>query len=136
MEADDGDVRSIAPPPKDRGDDVDLLIRQDNVFGLPHEDAIRRDFTINGLFYDLGSQKVIDYVGGVPDVRQHVVRTIGEPDVRFREDPVRILRAVKFSARLDLGIAHEVYDAKRRRRHALRLARHHSIVCASPEAVV
>src|SRR6185436_11815372 len=97
--------------PPDRGDDADLLIRQDNTFGLPHEDAIRRDFTINGLFYDLERHEVIDYVGGVRDLRDAVVRTIGEPDVRFREDPVRILRAIKFSARLDFGIAPDVYDA-------------------------
>jgi poly(A) polymerase len=88
-----------------------LLIRQDNTFGDPHEDAIRRDFTINGLFYDLERDEVIDYVGGVTDLRAGVVRTIGAPDVRFREDPIRILRAIKFSARLDLGIAPEVYDA-------------------------
>lgn len=94
-----------------RGDDADLLIRQDNTFGDPHEDAIRRDFTINGLFYDLDRDEVIDYVGGVSDLRAGVVRTIGEPDVRFREDPVRILRAIKFGARLDLGIAPDVYDA-------------------------
>jgi len=100
-------VPSIAP----RGDDADLLIRQDNTFGDPHEDAIRRDFTINGLFYDLERDEVIDYVGGVNDLRAGVVRTIGAPDVRFREDPIRILRAIKFSARLDLGIAPDVYDA-------------------------
>ena len=99
------------PPAADRGDDADLLIRQDNTFGQPHEDAIRRDFTINGLFYDLERHEVIDYVGGVKDLRELVVRTIGEPDVRFREDPIRILRAIKFSSRLDLGIAPEVYDA-------------------------
>jgi len=101
----------LSPSPKEREGDTDLLIRQDNVFGLPHEDAIRRDFTINGLFYDLARQEVIDYVGGVADLEGRVLRTIGEPDVRFREDPVRILRAIKFSARLDLGIAPEVYDA-------------------------
>ena len=107
----DGEQPSLWPAPKDRGDDADLLIRHDNVFGLPHEDAIRRDFTINGLFYDLEREEVIDYVGGVRDLREGVVRTIGEPDVRFREDPVRILRAIKFSARLDLGISADVYDA-------------------------
>jgi poly(A) polymerase len=107
----DGEPPSLWPAPKERGDDADLLIRQDNVFGLPHEDAIRRDFTINGLFYDLEREEVIDYIGGVRDLRERVVRTIGQPDVRFREDPIRILRAIKFSARLDLGIAPEVYDA-------------------------
>lgn len=110
-EEDAADAPSLWPAPKDRGDDADLLIRQDNTFGEPHEDAIRRDFTINGLFYDLEKREVIDYVGGVRDLRDAVVRTIGDPDVRFREDPVRILRAIKFSARLDFGIAPDVYDA-------------------------
>jgi poly(A) polymerase len=108
---DDVESPSLWPAPKERGDDADLLIRQDNTFGEPHEDAIRRDFTVNGLFYDLERREVIDYVGGVRDLRDAVVRTIGEPDVRFREDPVRILRAIKFSARLDFGIAPDVYDA-------------------------
>ncbi len=91
--------------------ETDLLIRNDNAFGEPHEDAIRRDFTINGLFYDIERGEVIDYVGGLRDLMNRTVRTIGDPDVRFREDPVRILRAIKFSARLDLGIEPEVYDA-------------------------
>jgi poly(A) polymerase len=104
----EGRMPSLVPG---RGDDADLLIRQDNTFGDPHEDAIRRDFTINGLFYDLERDEVIDYIGGVSDLRAGVVRTIGAPDVRFREDPIRILRAIKFSARLDLGIAPDVYDA-------------------------
>jgi poly(A) polymerase len=93
------------------GDDTDLLIRHDNVFGEPREDAIRRDFTINGLFYDIEREEVIDYVDGMRDLQERVMRTIGRPDVRFREDPIRILRAIKFSARLDLGIDSEVYDA-------------------------
>lgn len=100
-----------ADPGTRRREDVDLLIRHDNVFGEPHEDALRRDFTINGLFYDSESHSVIDYVGGMKDVLGRVVRTIGAPDMRFREDPVRILRAIKFSARLDLGIDPDVYDA-------------------------
>lgn len=91
--------------------EADLLIRNDNVFGLPHEDAIRRDFTINGLFYDLERGEVIDYVGGMRDLRTLRIETIGDPDVRFREDPVRILRAIKFSARIDFGIGSDVYDA-------------------------
>lgn len=105
-----------------RREDVDLLIRHDNVFGEPWEDARRRDFTINGLFYDSESNEVIDYVGGMRDVRGRVVRTIGQPDVRFREDPVRILRAIKFSARLDLGIDPPVYDAMVAQRDELRRA--------------
>jgi poly(A) polymerase len=108
---------SVEPPVHE--DDLDLLIRRDNTFGDPHEDAVRRDFTINGLFYDIMSGQVIDYVDGVSDLRKRVVRTIGKPDVRFREDPVRILRAIKFCAQLDFGIVPDVYDAMVDQRLAL-----------------
>lgn len=87
----------------------DLLIRRDNVFGTAEEDARRRDFTINGLFFDVEAVQVIDHVGGLPDLEARLVRTIGDPDVRFREDPVRILRAVKFAARCDLTIEPETF---------------------------
>jgi poly(A) polymerase len=89
----------------------DLLIRSDNVFGEAHEDALRRDFTINALFYDLDRRQVLDWCGGMADVERRTIHTIGDPMVRFREDPIRILRAIKFAARLDLGIAPDVYDA-------------------------
>jgi poly(A) polymerase len=88
--------------PRDE-DDHDLLIRRDNVFGTETEDARRRDFTINGLFYDVEREEVIDHVGGLADLEAKLIRTIGDPDIRFQEDPVRILRAVKFAARLDFG---------------------------------
>jgi poly(A) polymerase len=88
--------------PRDE-DDHDLLIRRDNVFGTETEDARRRDFTINGLFYDVEREEVIDHVGGLADLDGKLVRTIGDPDIRFQEDPVRILRAIKFAARLDFG---------------------------------
>jgi poly(A) polymerase len=104
------------------GEDDDLLITNDNVFGEPHEDAIRRDFTINALFYDLERGEVIDFVGGVADLEEHLLRTIGDPNVRFREDPVRILRAIKFSARLDMGLDPDVYDAMVRHRSDLQRA--------------
>jgi poly(A) polymerase len=87
----------------------DLLIRRDNVFGTPEQDARRRDFTINGLFYDIESKQVIDHVNGTSDLEARVVRTIGDPDIRFREDPIRILRAVKFAARCNLTIEPETY---------------------------
>jgi len=89
----------------------DLLIRSDNVFGEAHEDALRRDFTMNALFYDLDRRQVLDWCGGMDDVQSRTIHTIGDPMVRFREDPIRILRAVKFAARLDIGIAPDVYDA-------------------------
>ena len=102
---------ALRRPVKQRDDDADLLIRHDNVFGEPPEDAARRDFTMNALFYDLERQEIVDYVGGLAEIERRVIRTIGEPDVRFREDPVRILRALKFAARLDLGLEPDVYDA-------------------------
>jgi poly(A) polymerase len=99
----------------------DLLIRRDNVFGTPEEDARRRDFTINGLFYDLETGRVIDHVNGITDLERRVVRTIGDPDIRFREDPIRILRAVKFAARCDLTIEGETY--RRMMEHRLEIAK-------------
>ncbi len=82
----------------------DLLIRDDNVFGTPEEDARRRDFTVNALFYDVNAETVIDHTDGMADLRRRVIRTIGDPVVRFREDPIRILRAIKFAARLDFEL--------------------------------
>jgi len=93
------------------GSDEVALIRSDNAFGDAHEDAQRRDFTINGLFYDVETGHIIDWVGGMQDVRRRMVQTIGDPSRRFQEDPVRLLRAIKFAGRLDLGIAPDAYDA-------------------------
>jgi poly(A) polymerase len=104
-----GDKPNDKPDDKPNGKPNDLLIRHDNVFGTEEEDARRRDFTINGLFFDVQSATVIDHVVGLPDLEARLVRTIGDPDIRFREDPVRILRAVKFAARCDLTIEAETY---------------------------
>jgi poly(A) polymerase len=89
----------------------DLLIRHDNVFGSAEEDARRRDFTINGLFYDPDDGKVVDHVGGKEDLGLKRVRTIGNPDVRMREDPVRILRAIRFAAKCGLELESETLAA-------------------------
>jgi poly(A) polymerase len=105
----------------------DLLIRRDNVFGTPEEDARRRDFTINGLFYDTKTGEVIDHVSGMVDLEARVVRTIGDPDIRFREDPIRILRAVKFAARCNLTIEPETYR---------RMMEHRSEIAKSAQARV
>jgi poly(A) polymerase len=78
----------------------DRLVHRDNTFGTPEEDAFRRDFTINALFYDIGSFAIIDYTGGLQDLRDGLVRCIGDPVERFQEDPVRMLRAVAMGARL------------------------------------
>jgi poly(A) polymerase len=79
-------------------------ILRDNVFGNQEQDATRRDFTINALFYDPASQEVWDYHGGVPDLKKRRLRMIGDPEVRYREDPVRMLRAVRFAASCNLEI--------------------------------
>ncbi len=86
------------------GQDGDPLIRQDNTFGTPEEDALRRDFTVNSLFYDPKTFRVIDYVGGLADLDARVIRTVSDPEVRMREDPVRMIRAVRFAAKLDFEI--------------------------------
>lgn len=82
------------------GDTTDAeLIVKDNIWGTPEEDVLRRDFTINGLFYDPTDHRIIDYVGGYDDLQKHLLRAIGDPDVRFRQDPVRMMRMLKFQAR-------------------------------------
>jgi poly(A) polymerase len=91
----------------------DTLIRRDNTFGTPEEDAFRRDFTVNALFYDIANFSVIDWVGGLGDVEARVIRTIGDPGVRFREDPVRMLRAVALAARLDFHVDPDTAEAIR-----------------------
>jgi poly(A) polymerase len=83
---------------------ADRLLHRDNTFGTPEEDAFRRDFTINALFYDIGTFSIIDYTGGLQDLRDGVVRSIGDPVERFQEDPVRMLRAVAMAARLGFRI--------------------------------
>jgi poly(A) polymerase len=97
------------PDPEENGvaegdPDRDLLITRDNEFGTAEQDAMRRDFTVNALFLDPKRNRILDYCEGLQDVRNKVIRTIGDPVVRFREDPVRILRAVKFAGRLGFSI--------------------------------
>jgi len=94
------------PEPTGDADDpnTSLIQKDDNAFGTPKEDAFRRDFTINGLFYDLKDFSIIDHVGGLADLKKGLIRCIGDPNVRFREDPVRMLRAVRFASRLGFRI--------------------------------
>ncbi|MFV8749251.1 polynucleotide adenylyltransferase PcnB [Nannocystaceae bacterium ST9] len=89
----------------------DLLITHDNEWGSVEEDARRRDFTINGLFYDIEAQTIVDYVDGVADLDRGIIRTIGDPRIRFREDPVRMIRAIKFAARLDFTVEPDCWAA-------------------------
>jgi poly(A) polymerase len=103
----------------DNDGDSDILIRDDNIFGTPEEDALRRDFTINALFYDANEETVLDHADGLGDLRRRLVRTIGDAEIRFREDPIRILRAIKFAARLDFEIETETRDALKRTRNLI-----------------
>jgi len=80
------------------------LIQIDNTFGTPVDDVFRRDFTVNALFYNIADFSVIDYVGGLEDLKARVVRCIGDPEVRFQEDPIRMLRGIRFAAFLDFDL--------------------------------
>ena len=114
------EVATFRQAPKDEEEEVDtvgeatgddLLIRDDNVFGTAYDDAFRRDFTINALYYDLVQQRVIDYVNGYADIEDRIIRTIGDPARRFQEDPIRMLRAIKFSSNLGFKIEENTWNA-------------------------
>ncbi|MHB1176138.1 MAG: polynucleotide adenylyltransferase PcnB [Sulfuriferula sp.] len=88
----------------DRATDATGRIVRDNVFGSQEDDAERRDFTVNALYYDPASQEIWDYRGGVADIERKTLRMIGDPATRYREDPVRMLRAARFAAKLEFKI--------------------------------
>lgn len=90
-------------------------------FTVPEEDAKRRDFTVNGLFYDPFKQKVIDFVGGEADIRSRVIRSIGDPNRRFDEDKLRMLRAIRFASSLGFGIDTKTWEALKHRVAEIRL---------------
>ena len=110
------------PAPESSQADGALYQMDDNEFGTPEEDALRRDFTVNALFYDPDEDRVIDYVGGLRDLRKRTLRCIGDPNVRFREDPVRMLRAVRLSSRLGFTVHSDSVKAIRRHAHELSAA--------------
>lgn len=89
----------------------DGMVLQDNVFGSPADDARRRDFTINALAYNIADFSIIDHVGGMKDLSNGVIRTIGDPELRFVEDPVRMLRAIRFAALLGFTVERESWAA-------------------------
>ena len=98
------------------------LVHRDNTFGTPEQDAFRRDFTINALCYDVATFSIIDYVNGLDDLRAGIVRSIGDPEERFREDPVRMLRAIALAARLDFEVDPPILKAIRRQRGEIALS--------------
>ncbi|HYO77122.1 MAG TPA: polynucleotide adenylyltransferase PcnB, partial [Thermoanaerobaculia bacterium] len=108
-------------------DAEDFLITDDNTFGTPLQDAKRRDFTINALFYNIADFSVIDYIGGRDDLAEGRGRVIGDPGLRVREDPVRMMRAIEFASRLGFEIEAETYSGILRHRN--------EILTASPPRV-
>jgi poly(A) polymerase len=121
-------VVASSSPPLGAGETAPEMIHRDNTFGTPEEDAFRRDFTVNGLFYDIATYSVIDYVGGLNDLQQRVIRSIGDPHVRFVEDPVRMLRAAVLAARLGFDMDELVLEA---------IARHRALILkASPARLI
>ena len=116
-----GDAAESAGIPVDHeaAESRDRLVHRDNTFGTPEEDAFRRDFTINALFYDIATFSIIDYTGGLRDLQHRLVRCIGEPAERFQEDPVRMLRAVAMAARLDFTIDTPIVEAIATHRHEI-----------------
>jgi poly(A) polymerase len=86
------------------------MITRDNVYGTIEEDVWRRDFTINALYYDYTTKAIIDFTGGMEDLQHRTIRLIGDPEQRFREDPVRMLRAIRFAGLLDFTIDTDIAD--------------------------
>ena len=86
------------------------MIRADS-FGTPEEDALRRDLTINGLFYNIADFSILDYVGGIDDLKARIIRTIGTPAERFQQDPVRMIRVIRHAARTGFSIEEKTYQA-------------------------
>jgi len=97
----------------------ELYLKRDNQFGTFKEDAARRDFTLNALIYDVKNEMIVDYTGGFEDIQNRIVRVIGNPDVSFPEDPVRMYRAVKFAALLGLDLDVHTYRAIQKHKHLL-----------------
>ncbi len=103
-------------------EDKELLLKRDNNYGTAKEDSARRDFTINSLYFDTRNESIIDFVGGYEDIQNKILRVIGDPDVSFKEDPVRMLRAVKFQSLHSLEIEKNTKFAIKKNRFELEKA--------------
>ena len=118
-----------APDPDDqRRSPGELLVTSDNTYGSPRQDAFRRDFTVNALLYRASDGAVVDYVDGIRDLERGCLRVIGDPHVRYREDPVRMLRACEFAARLDFEIEEETLGAAFEHRRDMAKASPHRLI--------
>nr|WP_086940332.1 polynucleotide adenylyltransferase PcnB [Thaumasiovibrio occultus] len=96
------------------------MLLRDNVYGTIEEDAERRDFTVNALYYDISDFSVRDFVGGMDDLEDRIIRLIGDPETRYREDPVRMLRAVRFAVKLEMDIEQDTAQPIEDLAHLLR----------------
>jgi poly(A) polymerase len=95
------------------------VVRKES-FGTPEEDALRRDITINGLFYNIADFSIIDYVDGISDLKTKVIRTIGDPEERFQQDPARMIRVIRHAARTGFSIEDQTYQAILRHREEIK----------------
>lgn len=91
--------------------DEDLVLQANNTFGSPAEDALRRDLTINAMFYNIADFSIVDYVGGMDDLKAGLIRAVGDPKIRFHRDPVRVMRAVRHAARTGFQLTSETRQA-------------------------
>ena len=99
----------------------DAVLQANNTFGTPAEDALRRDLTINALFYNIADYSLVDYVGGLSDLKSGLIRSVGNADLRFHRDPVRVLRAVRHAARTGFTLTDDTLEAVQKRRSELSL---------------
>src|SRR5690606_38246320 len=96
------------------------MLTRDNVYGSMEDDALRRDFTVNALYYDIDEHHVLDYTQGLADLQRRRIHIIGDPEQRYREDPVRMLRAIRLAAKLDFSIEAKTGERIRPLRHLLK----------------
>jgi poly(A) polymerase len=102
-------------------EEENATLRNDNIYGTEESDAFRRDITINGLFFDAENEVIVDYVEGLNDLRQGIIRVIGDPDKRFIEDPVRMIRVIRHAVRAGFVIESNTWEAISRQRELLKL---------------
>jgi len=120
--------RGAPDPDHQRRSPGEFLVTSDNTYGTPRQDAFRRDFTVNALLYRASDRAVVDYVGGLDDLDRGCIRVIGDPNLRFREDPVRMLRACEFAARLDFEIEDATLAAAFEHRREITKASPHRLI--------
>ncbi|MCY3931125.1 MAG: polynucleotide adenylyltransferase PcnB [Acidobacteria bacterium] len=120
--------RGAPDPEHQRRSPGELLVTSDNTYGTPRQDAFRRDFTVNALLYRASDQAVVDYVEGLEDLDRGLIRVIGEPNLRYREDPVRMLRACEFAARLGFDLEDRTLSAAFEHRREIAKASPHRLI--------